>query len=98
MHDLRYTCVRARGRCCSTDVWVILALVQDRMSRDHRGQGQVQDTMWRPDQAIAQMPFRKVTLHDGVTSKVNVINPSMRKPIHLPGAFGGSEVGRTFNG
>jgi hypothetical protein len=54
--------------------------------------------MWRPDQAIAQMPFRKVTLHDGVTSKVNVINPSMRKPIHLPGAFGGSVVGRSFNG
>jgi hypothetical protein len=56
----------------------------------HYDRGQVKDTMDRGGSATAQQPNRKVTLPGGITPKVNVINPNLRKPIQLPGATGGS--------
>jgi hypothetical protein len=58
-----------------------------------RGQNQVQDTMWRPENG-AQKPSRKVMLPGGIIPKVNVINPNLRKPIQLPGASGGASAGK----
>ena len=63
-----------------------------------RGQVQEQPTKNRGGSATAQQPSRKVTLPGGITPKVNVINPNLRKPIQLPGASGGSVVGKPSTG
>ena len=55
-----------------------------------RGQVQEQPIKNRGGSATAQQPSRKVTLPGGITSKVNQINPNLRKPIQLLGSSGGS--------
>jgi len=61
-----------------------------------REQNQVQDTKYRGRFPTAQQPSRKVTLPVGFNP--NVINPNLRKPIQLPGASGGSVVGKPSTG